>query len=118
MALDSDQIESLIFQGPENLPRYTQDSPIYPDVWLEYAFKAPNTRVDLLLTPRVNHRAAEVASVLRERLRNEVNRLRVDGSKSLPWRLASTGDFVAAELSFDELLGVALPMTNWWQELL
>lgn len=117
MALSRDQIELLIFQGPANLLRYTQDSPIYPDVWLEYVFKEPDKRVDLLLTPHEQHRAAEVASVLRERLRDKVTGLQEGDSKLLPWRLASTGGFIAAELSFDELLGMVLPMTKWWPKI-
>ena len=34
--LDREQIEILLYGGRHN-PRFTQDSPVLPDVWIKYA---------------------------------------------------------------------------------
>ncbi len=66
MADTPENFEGLIF-GTENDRRYTQDSPILPDVWLEYA-KTPNEPVDLLLTPHRDMSAGQLANAIRNRL--------------------------------------------------
>ena len=50
--------------------RFTQDSPILPDVWLAYGLE-PGRRQDLLLTPRAETTPGLLASELRERLEAE-----------------------------------------------
>ena len=47
MANTPESIQELIF-GTEKERRYTQDSPILPDVWLRFAAK-PSEPADLLL---------------------------------------------------------------------
>jgi serine protease AprX len=117
MPFDRDDFEKMIFSGTFDLRRFTQDSPIYPDVWLRYFSIGPKERVDLLLTPHRLHTASELLKHLRERLTrlDPHNALNVSGP---PWQLANTGDSVVAELTFQELIRVALPMTRWWQEYL
>lgn len=83
--LDRDLMELLLF-GAGRARRFTQDSPVLPDVWLEYA-KGPGngasrraSRTDrqdpfppvkLLLTPYRELAAGEVRRVVHERLRTE-----------------------------------------------
>ncbi|HEY9420404.1 MAG TPA: hypothetical protein VIW92_03235, partial [Thermoanaerobaculia bacterium] len=69
MSLSSKELEYLIF-GTERQRRFTQDSPVLPDVWLEYNRK-PGEPIDLLLTPYKNRPPSELYKKLRERLRAE-----------------------------------------------
>ena len=52
-----DFLERLIYQGLGNR-RFTQDSPVLPDVWIHYGLQ-PNEPVDLLLTPTFDAKAPE-----------------------------------------------------------
>ncbi len=101
-----EEMERLVFDGPYR-ERFTQDSPIMPDVWLAYA-KEPGTRIDLLLEPHARSTAAELARELHLRVADDENR-RV--------RLAYDESRVAAALTLDELLRFALPLTNWGAEV-
>jgi serine protease AprX len=98
-------VEDLIFGVPE-ARRHTQDSPVSPDVWLAY-WEAPDKPADLLLGATIQHTAAELAVALR-------NRLATQRTAKHPVRLAHTASYVAAQLSFDELLWAALPLSKWW----
>lgn len=115
MAISIQQFENIVLKGYSNSPRFTQDSPIYPDVWLEYFInrKKLNTyRADLILIPHNKSSAANLFSILREQL-NRYNK-----NENLPYRMASNGETVAACLTLGELLHVALPFTNWYQKYL
>src|SRR5262245_30747583 len=97
MQIPRDEMERLIFDGPYR-ERFTQDSPIMPDVWLAYA-AAPGERIDLLLEPHHGSTAAELARELRRRLGDqEDNRA----------RLAYDESRVAVALTLAELLRAAL----------
>src|SRR5262245_44261156 len=48
--------------------RFTQDSPIMPDVWLRYAKALPDSPVDLILTPKAGHAPGKIAVMLQDRL--------------------------------------------------
>lgn len=48
---DPDVLKDLMYgRGPAK--RFTQDSPVMPDVWLAYG-ECPTERIDLLLTPHI-----------------------------------------------------------------
>lgn len=49
MRVDPQQLEKAIFLG-RGVERFTQDSPVLPDVWAEYG-QRPNEKIDLLLNP-------------------------------------------------------------------
>ena len=132
MPLSRNTITDLVFWQQQNQRRFTQDSPIYPEVWFEYATIAPDDRVELLLTPHRRYTAAELLVALRERLHAAVAAASLPmeawqktpaadtagGSSALSWRLANAGDTVAATLTFRELIRVALPLTGWWARYL
>jgi serine protease AprX len=115
MLIDSKLIEELIFKRFANNLRFTQDSPVYPDVWLHYfnnAAQIREYRADLILSPHLKASAADLFTRL-------VNRLDNIGTTELdqnPWEIASSGEIVAAKLTLFELVSIVLPMTNWWQE--
>jgi subtilisin family serine protease len=103
---DLTDVEQLILGGPD-ARRFTQDSPVAPDVWLAY-WNEPDQPQDLLLTPLIPTTSGQLAIALRDRLdngpRNETHTV----------GLAHTASYVAARLSLDELLWAALPLSAWW----
>lgn len=115
MAINKEQFEQFIFGQPGNALRFTQDSPVYPDVWKEYFEhkSEPNYRADLILTPHKNSSAAQLFKELSTYFLFE----KLENTK-LNWQMASSGDSVVAKLTLKELITIALPMTNWWQNYL
>jgi len=122
MKLSKDKIRDLLYGQGHDL-RFTQDSPVLPDVWAEYAAK-PGQAVDLLLTPFQDRGAASLgparlAAALEESLRGESGRsktFRRSGKSDRP--IAVNQTTVAAKLWFDELVRVVLPLSSWWQSRL
>jgi serine protease AprX len=115
MKLDRKVVEDLIFGG-KKLRRYTQDSPVLPDVWLRYA-ENPEERVELLLTPYGKVSSGELSKTLREHLLEERKkpgwkRRHGNSSKFLP--VAYNQSVVLTSLCFDELVRVVLPLSDWW----
>ena len=125
MRVEREWLRNVIFNA-DKLRRFTQDSPILPEVWLtaglEYCID-PNTRVDLLLTPHRDSTAAELGVELRKRLKEITpDALPVEpegGNERLitrpVWTLSVSQTAVAVSLTLDELILVALPLTPWWQ---
>lgn len=137
MELKREWIEDLVF-GDQRSRRYTQDSPILPDVWIQYGLNAGrgvDQPVDLLLTPHLRGTAGDLFREVRDRLKEEraengrsaqlravkgiVNHV---GAKDPPRKsvghpnVAYNQSAVVAEMYLDELLRVALPLTTWWRE--
>lgn len=102
--LDRGLMEQLMF-GTGRVRRFTQDSPVLPDVWLEYA--KDGEPVKLLLTPWRDAHTGEIRRELRRRLDAERTRARIVYNQST----------VAATLGFEDLIRAVLPMTDWWQRL-
>jgi serine protease AprX len=100
MPLTGEELQQLIYgAGPGR--RFTQDSPVMPDVWLAYGQTADP--VDLLLTPHTGTTPGQLAAELQKRLPNTA-------------RVAHSDTYVVARLSFDELISQALPLTLWWHD--
>src|SRR6187551_1981228 len=115
MAISKEQFERLIFEQDSQAVRFTQDSPVYPDVWKEYFEHSSNTnyRADLILTPHKDSSAAELFQELSSHLFLDKTKL-----KKLAWEMASSGDSVVVKLTLSELVNIALPLTKWWQNYL
>lgn len=116
MRINARLIEDLIFNRLQRISRFTQDSPIYPDVWLEYynnADKLKTHRVDLILTPHKKSTAAELFKAL-------TGLLQTAGSQEedINREVAASAETVAAKLTLKELISIALPLTNWWHHYL
>jgi serine protease AprX len=111
--VDREDLGRWIF-GDEDVRRYTQDSPILPDVWMAYGapegaeIERDDGRVDLLFTPHVDSTAARVAAKLTQALE------RADSSLGKT-RLGYSESYVVADLTFEELIRCALPLTPWWR---
>jgi subtilisin family serine protease len=120
MRLLRDWLERLIF-GVAGGRRFTQDSPILPDVWIRYAVEQdpPVSRaLDLLFTPHRRASAVQLAGELLDRIQNE---RAAPGWSSQHPSFESTGfaynqTTVVARLHFDELLRTALPLSSWWRD--
>jgi hypothetical protein len=114
-SIDRDELERLIYRH-DGLERFTQDSPVLPDVWFEFG-KNPTARIDLLLNPHFEASPGRVAQVIEERLAEEqkskaASRFRCDdqGSSDIAYNQSS----VVVRLCFHELIRVVLPLTPWW----
>jgi len=93
--------------GTEQLKRFTQDSPVMPDVWLQFG-REPDAAIDLLLEPHEQCSTGELAKAV----------LEADHSpkQPAPIELAYNGSHVAARLTFTQMLRSVLPLSEWWQE--
>src|SRR5918995_3836030 len=99
-------LEQLLLES-EQRRRFTQDSPVFADVWLAYFTDGPAKRQDLLLEPHHRTPVATLAGAVRKRLRRF-------GTQH---RLAYAGEYVAVELTLPELLRDVLPLSKWWRDL-
>src|SRR5215204_348480 len=107
MALTKEELEALLLVSAQR-PRFTQDSPVFPDVWLAYLHKPADHREDLLLEPHFRARVGMLAKAVRERL----------GDFQAEHKLAWAGEHVAVRVTLRELLRDVLPLSSWWRDLL
>jgi serine protease AprX len=133
--LDRHLIEQLMF-GSGRVRRFTQDSPVLPDVWLEYAIdpsnfrqrltrstsdKDPRPAVNLLLTPFRGSPVGEVQKKLRDRIeatrKNAAWKVPVAHDPKANQRIIYNQSTVAATLYFEDLVRAVIPMTDWWKKL-
>jgi serine protease AprX len=123
-AMERRQIEELFYGQSDQQHRFTQDFPVLPDVWMEFA-QNPNERMELLLTPHYRTDAASLAQALRVRVQEEGPEpppagpgKRAAKPNSKPPRILFNEAVVLAHFTFWELLRVALPLTDWWKRVL
>lgn len=119
LKLTREQIDTLLYGGRYN-PRFTQDSPVLPDVWIKYA-EEPHVPHEVLLTPYKDPRggtvsAGELSRVLKVCLAHDRAR-QPAGPPRGPAAVAYTQATVLARLWFDELVRVVLPLSFWWHRL-
>ena len=112
-----EQLEDLIYRQ-DGLTRFTQDSPVLPDVWFEFG-KKPNARIDLLLNPHYEASPGRVAQIIERRLEVEkksktASKFKCDDQRSAD--IAYNQSTVVVRLCFHELVRVVLPLTPWWNK--
>jgi len=105
--LKENELEKLLLHST-GWRRYTQDSPIFADVWLAYLDGGPDERKDLLLEPQRRVPAGELAKAVRERL----------PQVGAEHKLAYAGGYVVVRLTLPELLASVLPLSPWWKSLI
>ena len=121
--LTREQMDALLYGGRSS-PRFTQDSPVLPDVWIKYA-EAPNEPHELLLTPFQDSQegtvsAGQLSRVLKACLALPQGRRPPGEPRRHEGRGASVAynqSTVLARLWFDELVRVVLPLSAWWHRL-
>ena len=101
-----------ILLGPRLDLRYTQDSPVLPEVWSAFAAD-PDGEVEVLITPHKESAAGQLAVELAAKLKAHSERA---GRPKEP-KVAYLESVVAARLSFEELVEVVLPQSEWWRGL-
>jgi serine protease AprX len=134
--LDDATIHRLVFET-FGLRRYTQDSPIQPDVWVWLIKLAARNRLDerisLILTPKETPGkkgkppggAGELAEKVRQSVlglerRNQEREVSAEAKRIAPegplgqLKIASTSRNVVLEANFAEILTYLLPLTAWW----
>jgi hypothetical protein len=131
MRVERDWLRKLVFEM-SGTRRFTQESPILPEVWLSGGVaycRAPEVRVDLLLTPHKDQTAAilaraildglEVAFATREYAPAGAAYGPLGKSDDAPltkptWTVSVNQTTVAASLTFRELITCVLPLSTWW----
>ena len=117
----AEAVDALLPVGGD-FERLMQGTPIYPDVWRALAEAADQTtdkkirraqRHNLLLTPHREKSAIDLFCELAVRLYDYRGRPKDDKWLD-PYRLTTCETHVAAQLTLDELVCVALPLTKWW----
>lgn len=103
--------------------RWTQDSPIVPDVWIQYLRNAESAALqriggksaeiaaitaDLILTPWTGSTAAQVAKRIRNALPDDE---RGDAA------IAASTSRVVLRISFESLVRFVIPTSGWWQDI-
>jgi hypothetical protein len=119
MKLARDKTDALIYGSP-GTSRFTQDSPVLPDVWIRY-LEEPDRQHELLLTPYQDPNRGRagpglLAMELQEALGIAPGRPTVQGGTSP--QIAYNLTTVVTRLWFTELIRVALPRSVWWRERL
>ncbi|HET7112803.1 MAG TPA: hypothetical protein VFI57_04130, partial [Pyrinomonadaceae bacterium] len=115
--ISREQLEDLIYRQ-NGLTRFTQDSPVLPDVWFEFG-KNPNAKIDLLLNPHYEASPGRVAQVIEERLAIEQKSKAASKFNCNDQRgsdIAYNQSTVVVRLCFHELVRVVLPLTPWWNK--
>lgn len=115
--MEERQLVQAVLYGGVTGRRFTQDSPVLPDVWLAYLERPSHaaepdkrdTPVDLLIEPWLDTPPYKVAQALRHQLRGDQG----DGSRA---RVATNRTTVIATLTLKELVNDLLPLTGWYQE--
>ncbi len=111
-----DFLEGVVYHTGDRR-RYTQQSPVMPDVWISYGMH-PGEQLELLLVPDWHYTPAALAAALKERLdlngarKKRLAKFRRSG-KNLPPAVAHNQNTVVATLWFDELVREVLPLSRW-----
>jgi serine protease AprX len=91
--------------------RFTQDSPVMPDVWFGYG-ESPGAAQSLLIEPRRGVPPGRLNTALRRACEEEAGE--VWASATRVGRIAYDESFVTASLSLAALVRAALPLSGWW----
>ena len=115
IGLEIEDLRALLLNGLGGR-RFTQATPILPDVWLAYALE-PQRAQELLITPEREGRTEAIAMALREAVdeHRKSDRTRRNGkrSRSSPM-ISAIPELIAAHLYLDELVLLILAKTRWW----
>lgn len=106
-ALISSLVVNRILYGCGDRQRFTQQTPILPEVWQRFAAE-PNRPQDLLITP---FESTSAVALLRDLIDSSPD----EGRRGLleRARFAPLQSFLAACLSFDDVIALLLPRTVW-----
>lgn len=110
VAISTDVVNRILY-GNGDRQRFTQDTPILPEVWQRYAAR-PAEPQDLLITPLESTSAvALLRRLLAEQPNDDKRALRRDA------HFAPLQSFLAAQLTFRQLIHYLLPRTVWSRDV-
>ena len=106
-ALKREEILEILYPRKDSVrgSRFTQDTPVTPDVWVLYASN-PGSRQELILAPNRDSSVTALARAIRLSL------AQVEGIENPP--IIYNQSHVLARLTFDELVRAILPLSMWW----
>ncbi len=84
--------------------RFTQDTPITPDVWYEFAAQ-PGKRQEVLLTPNRRSSVEKLAMAVRYGL--------IDDGEANP-KVIYNQSHVLAKVTLEQLVRDIMPLSDWW----
>mgnify|MGYP001820083856 CR=1 FL=1 len=104
MADRRDFFENLVYGGKERR-RFTQQSPVMPDVWIQYGMH-PGDQKELLMVPNWQYTTLDLTSHVKRRLQakdgeERFSRFRLAGKKLGPPAVVHNQNVVAATIWFD-----------------
>lgn len=100
--MDVNEVNQILFDNGDRR-RFTQETPILPEVWYRLASQ-PDARHDLLITPLNTVPAHHLLLKLLELLPPDA---------AIPAEPVALRGFVAIRLTFDEIMDFVLPRTEW-----
>jgi subtilisin family serine protease len=109
-AIPPELVEHILL-GPSDDRRVLQDSPLLGDVWAAYAAD-PGSVQDLLITPHKEATSAEVAG----KISRGLTRIGRSDDREKSAKIAYLQGLVGANLYFDEVLRLLVPLTQWWHQ--
>ena len=130
MNLSRKDIFDLVYGLTSGGRRFTQDSPVLPDVWLEFGLH-PGAARDLLLTPfsirDVRTPPGELARIVAKRLKDDRKRRgKTPPPRGMGSAIAAEPDLgigisfnqstVVAHMTFEEMCHCILPLSKWWSD--
>jgi len=111
--------EKLVYKT-EGRRRFTQQSPVMPEVWIQYGMH-PGLQQDLLMVPHKRCTPADLSRGIKGRRKEDQGkkgpaRFRLIDKHRRPAGIAHNQNAVVATLWFDELVRAVLPLSEWWRD--
>lgn len=129
MSLERAELETLIF-GDAARRRFTQNSPVLPDVWLAFGADDGSAedeenlprqdvrRVNLLIEHNRANSVADLSVAIRRCLEEERGTAHHQDwhpTGPQPTGLGQNHSYLTVTVSFDEVVRVLLPLSPWWR---
>ncbi len=111
VSIDPELVMRILYGAPSG-QRFTQDTPILPEVWLTLA-ENPGKNVRTLIVPRSGNQAHHVANELYYRIIEYRKQAGIEKREAS--NISDIPSVVAADLYLEELVNVILPITSWWE---
>ena len=112
-SIDQDLLLHILYGSPAGR-RFTQDTPVLPEVWLHYA-RDSGKSVKGLIVPRNDHQAHHVAEELHQRIKAFRSTRKSPSAVDRPGaNVADMPGLITLHCYFEEVVNVVLPLTRWW----
>lgn len=113
VSIHQDLLLHILYGSPDGR-RFTQDTPVLPEVWLQFA-RDIGKPVSGLIVPRYNHQAHHVAEELHQRIKSfRASRKSIVVEDRNGANIADMPGLICLKCHFDEVVNVVLPLTRWW----